>query len=108
MYQHTMIDMRGVVLSFTNDSTCTEELKNSEVLIKQINGKDIDNIDEFVKGVIDNCGLNLIMSGFDLVSYKTIVVNSKWEAISKEVELYDYDFKDDDWKLKKINLSELC
>ena len=108
MYQHTIIDMRGVVLSFTNDSTCQEELKNSEVLIKQINGKDIDNIDEFVKGVIDNCGLNLIMSGFDLVSYKTIVVNSKWEAISKEVELYDYDFKDDDWKLKKINLSELC
>ena len=108
MYQHTMIDMRGVVLSFTNDSTCQEELKNSEVLIKQINGKDIDNIDEFVKGVIDNCGLNLIMSGFDLVSYKTIVVTSKSEAISKEVELYDYDFKDDDWKLKKINLSELC
>ena len=111
-YQHNMYDMKGILMDLEPKSGCNisylEQNNQLSILINKVDGKEIQNIREFINLILYNCGNNSLLSGFDLKRHKTIVYNLKWKDLKKGMKAFDYDFLKNEWIIKNFNIIAEC
>lgn len=94
-FQHLMFNMKGILF-------------NSSVWIYRVNTNDIENSDDLIQQITDNCKNNNILEGYDLIKRINIHINIQWKELQRGIIKKEFNYSTHKWTEERINIYRIC